>query len=687
MNLLEAACPNFPKDRKVIHTTNFEKFFKIIDGVLYVPSVKILMSNFLELDRYIESVNAFAKMWDPKENLRDLWDEKNLIKTTGDSEEKCINVIDNILYNVDWKYIACDIETSDVCWDHNELLLIGFAVKPYMSFVVSIFTPRVLEHLQKLFDCKDKIFIWHNGKFDTGRLKYLVNINARVDEDTMLMHYVGINEKRGTHGLKDLGPLYLQAPQWDDELQKFKKYWCAKNKIKLSEFTYDMLPRDTLIPYLHMDCLATYRLWQTFKNLMNPMTFNIYRTLCKASNVFRDIEVRGNYIDRDYLSTLADELDQKIVGAERDLKKAVERYWNPVKYMKESGAKSYPDKFNFKSPKQLKWILSQVTGRNLDKTDKEVLDQLLSDYPEEPFIKAVTDLRKYNKQMDTYVIGLRPMINRDSRIRCSYNLHGTETGRLSSSDPNMQNIPRDKTIKNLFVAAPGRCLVQLDYSQAELRVLAWVSQDEHLKDVYRKGEDLHSAMALKMFGPNFNKEQRVMAKTINFGIPYGRGPGSLCDVFKISYGEAKSLVQDWYAAAPQVETFVKEMRSLPGRGIEYRTIFGRARHFIITNDNANAVENESINFSIQSPASDCTLHSIIEIHDWLKENNIDAYICNTVHDSIIIDCIDNKEVVKKVSEKAKEIMESVPAKYLTHPALDFPFVADVSVGYKWGELE
>lgn len=242
-------------------------------------------------------------------------------------------------------------------------------------------------------------------------------------------------------------------------------------------------------------------------------------------------------------------------------------------------------------------------------------------------------------------------------------------------------------IKNLFIAPPGYALVQFDYSQAELRTLAWLSQDEYLRETYREGKDLHDAMALKIFGPDFTKEQRVAAKTVNFGIPYGRGPGSIRGKLHMSMGEATKLVRDWYAAAPGAKRFVDKMRKVPYNPEPYTTVFGRQRHYIVTMDNRNHVENEAVNFPVSSTASDLTMLSLCSIHDQLIAEGIDARIVNTVHDSIIIECVDDPKVLKRVVEIGTSTMANMPKKYLVEPALDFPFKADAEIGYKWGGLQ
>lgn len=681
IKIVDAICPDLPADRKVATTMNFERWFKIVNGTLHVPSEHALRGNFMLMDKLIDALHNF-EVYGGTEGL---WDDSKVNGITYYDADECMAAIDFLkTQNV----LAVDIETRDTGYDGNKILLIGFAYSDYDCIVIANNEPHVMRNLQFLFSRENIVFIWHNGKFDTTREKYLADLDARIDEDTMLQHYVGINERKGTHGLKDLAPLYLQAPQWDDELQNYKKKWCAQHKIKLADFKYDMIPFSILIPYLYRDCCATFQLKKRFDKLMRPGSEWIYRKLVKAANVFKDIEVAGCLVDEDYLYELQDELDTRILAAERHVKEEAARTWDPFAYGCDTGAKTCPKEFSHKSPKQLKWMLERVTGKVMTSTDKEALDKLAEEFPDVPFIRAIMELRKYNKYMDTYVMGIQAVMNPDKRVRCTFNLHGTETGRLSCSEPNMQNIPRMKLIKNLFVAPEGYKLVQLDYSQAELRVLAYLSQDEYLIKTYQDGRDLHDAMAEKIFGPDFNKEQRVAAKTINFGIPYGRGPGSMASKMGMSVQQATQTIRDWYKAAPGAKKYVDSMRRAPYQpGEPFTTVFGRQRHYIITMDNRNHVENEAVNFPISSIASDLTMLSVCDIHDKLLEEGLDARIVNTVHDSIIIECIDEPAALKRVVEIGTTVMAEMPKKYLVNPVLNFPFKADAEIGRSWGDLE
>lgn len=686
---------NLPDNRHIVETKDPEKFYRVLSDTLYIPTLKhVRMHLKTESDKLSESLNGFAADL-PQEEI---YNWKNL-KTKDFSTETDALVLINYLKLQ--KLIACDIETKDLTYIDNKYLAVGFAWKMDNAASITCFTPKVIKALQELFSLKSITWIWHNGKFDITRSKAIKNMNldCRIDEDTMLMHYVGINEKRGTHGLKYLGGLYLQAPSWEEELDNYKKVWCRQNKIKLADFTYDMIPASILVPYLHKDVIATFRLYHLFKKIMRPDSEFIYRKLIDASNTFRDVEVHGALADVEYIKTLDGKLERRIERVNRAIAKLAEMHWDPEKYQEDTGAKTSPEKFLITSPKQLKWLLEQFILMPVAGTGKEEMKELLGQYSAilelwndkmlvggehyakkaMQFLRLVSKVRKLEKMHKTYVVGLQKQIESDGRVRSSYNLHGTETGRLSSSDPNMQNIPRDKTIKNIFVAPKGKVFVQLDYSQAELRVLAVLSDDKWLKQVYYDGKDLHDAVSIEMFGPNFTKEQRVRAKGINFGIAYGRGAASLAGEFRISMSEANKLIDKWFKPMPKVKVFLNDWKNRPLQGKECKTVFNRIRKYIITYDNKTHVQNESVNFPIQSTASDLTLFSLIEISKRIKGL---GNIVITVHDSIIIETTTLN--APKVRDIAVEVMRDIPKLFLK---TDVPFKADAEIGYKWGALQ
>lgn len=698
---VRAICPDISEDKQVKTSHDQFSWFKIIRATnsLIIPPLNYVKSNMVVLDKTVEAITAFAHSEEDTPEYD--WDNLNLYEAY--TEEDILRTIATVRKVAQGNLLACDIETRRIEWEDNKLLSLGFATDIdtcYAIYNIPVIgangeghSTAVWEALEGLFGDENITFIWHNGKFDCGRLKYLCNLDARIDEDTMLKHYCAINEKRGTHGLKDLGQLYLQAPAWEDELDRIKKDYCKVNKMRLGDFMYDDIPTSVLIPYMQRDCIATMRLYHVFNKLGRPEAEFIYRKLIEASNVYMRVELAGVRLDVDYLEDLEYELEQELKVATKHLDEVAAQIWDPMEYAAKTKARAkLGDQFNIKSPKQLKWMLEKVLGYPVPSTDAATIEMLVDEVDAgvitnpmaRDFLSAISSVRKNSKYMDTYVQGLRECMCRDMRIRGTFNLHGTETGRLSSSNPNMQNIPRDKKIKNLLCATPGYKLLQLDYSQAELRVLALLSKDPWLIKVYVDGKDLHDAVATDMFGPNFDKEQRVMAKTINFGIAYGRGPGSIAQTFKKSMSEARAIIDKWFKPMPYVKAWIDGRRAMAKRGEPCVTIFGRERHFVITNEDLNHIQNEYINTPIQSVASDFTMFSLMDIDKFIREEELDARIVTTVHDSIIIEVRDEKELVDRVANKCLEIMANTPLKYI--PDCPVPFKADAEVGYAWGKL-
>ena len=535
---VRVVCPDISDDKQVKSSHDQFSWFRIVraTNTLVIPPLNYIKTNMLILDKTVEAIQAFAysELGAPEYD----WENLNLYEAS--TFEDILQMIDTVRKVAQGRDIGVDIETRRIEWEDNKLLSIGFATDEstcYALYNIPIKGARggedisenyneVWQALEDLFTDPNINFVWHNGKFDCSRLKYLCNLDARIDDDTMLYHYCAVNEKRGTHGLKDLGQLYLQAPAWDDELDKIKREYCKQHKIRLGDFMYDDIPTSVLVPYMQRDCIATLRLKRVLQRLGRPETSFIYSKLIEASNVFMRVEWNGVRLGMYYLEDLEFELEKELEGATKRLNEVSATIWDPQQYSHDTGAKvKLTDEFNIKSPKQLKWMLQQVLGYPVPSTDAATIDMLIDDVDAglitnpraKDFLQAIASVRKNSKYMDTYVQGMRECVCRDLRIRGTFNLHGTETGRLSSSSPNMQNVPRDKKIKNLLCATPGYKLVQMDYSQAELRVLALLSRDPYLVSVYVNGKDLHDAVATEMFGPNFDKEQRVMAKTINFG--------------------------------------------------------------------------------------------------------------------------------------------------------------------------
>lgn len=596
-------------------------------------------------------------------------------------------------------YLAADIETGGFNPRGDLTLVLSVAWTPNRVAVFPInhpldrdrdlwdnpLLPLSEDAFRYLLEEPGPRWIWHNGKFDTSFF-HALGIKARVDEDCMLMHYA-LNEQRGTHDLGQLGSDYIGAPDWKS---KMIQEAVEKGYIESKNDSFAKIPPQILYPYNSRDADVTYQLfWELKKELEKPGNEGLVRLynhlLMEASHFLQEVEAYGIYVGTDHLDQ-ADEVYRARAEVERhDILKVVEPLWDPNAYAKAT-RRGMPKGgvFNPGSPYHKLYILRDVLGYRIANTRKDTLEDL----PKNDLVDALLQWMKTNKVITTYIEGVQRRIDHDGRIHCTFMIHGTVTGRLSSRNPNMQNVPRDGYIRNIFQAAPGKKLIEFDYSQAELRVLAVFSDDDFLKEVYYTGRDLHDEVSKAIF-PGWDKntplgfEQRVRAKFLNFGIAYGRGAKSIHEEFGMPMAEASAMVREWFRRAPKAAKYIEETRRAPQEGRVLKTPFGRRRRFgLVTRDNLVPIQNEAINFPIQSTASDLTLLSAIRMHENLV-NRWDAHIVNLVHDSILIEVWEETDV-DAVVEYVKEVMSTLPGKILH---TDVPFEVEAKVGKRWGDFK
>ena len=655
------------KDIKWEYAHNVEAYLKVVDGKLQLPSPKWLQFHLNYLDNVIEAISAFKSG-----QLTGVACDMTSFKTkTIDDPTEAVNCLRTLR---ELKHFSIDIETDNTLpdKDKNKILMIGLAYSDHEAvvFMRKCFGNKLFRILfQNFLNDKSHVFILHNGIFDRSRTKILEDIDIRIDEDTLLQHYCGINEHKGTHGLKGLAQLYLGFDEWEKPLDDWKRQYCRANKIKLKDFQYGYFPQDTLAHYCGIDVIATYRLHFLFKKLMRESSLNIYYKLIEASKYYADITSRGMLLDVDYWYKIRDELETERESLEKELDNIM------------PGVK-------VTSPKQLlAWLQDHFPNDGILSTDKYTMEDLIIAHPDDPAVTKILEYRKVDKLLKTYVYGLWDRKDTNNIIHGEFKLHGTETGRLSSSNPNMQNIPRDSFIKKLFIARPGYTLIQMDYSQAELRVLAYISNDKSLIQCYVDGRDLHTEIQKRLFKDKYDahdKDQRVIAKTINFGIPYGRTAPGMASKLKISLAEANKYLNDWFENAPDVKKYIEQCHrmALSDPQDVYYTAFGRARHYFVTSSNKNHVANQAVNFPISSTANDLTIYSLCKIGHYIENNKLDAYIVNTVHDSIVIEV--RPDQAKQLALKCQDIMATTPKKML--PNVTLPFRADADTGNCYGDM-
>jgi DNA polymerase-1 len=558
--------------------------------------------------------------------------------------------------------LALDIETSGFNPRQDSILCLSVS---YTANKAVVFPGPLLEKYPKRFGrffSSPTVFVWHNGKFDTSFLRQ-AGFPARVDEDTMLMHFALSEGVREEHGLKPLAADLLGAePNYDAEVKRY---------LKRKSDSYSVVPKQVLYKYCARDTDHTFQLYQLFVQDLNKqpsLNYAYEHVMLPASNFLQEVEKYGVYVNRNALTELRKELQAELAEQLRILQE-------------ESGNKF----LNPNSPQQMKEAL-QTYGYNVHSTRAEVI----KDLDESELTVALSAYRKASKMLGTYVEGVHERIENDGRVHSTYLIHGTATGRLSSRNPNMQNVPRDSHVRNIFQAPPDKALVELDYSQAELRVLAYLSNDPGLRQVYETGRDLHDEVSKQLF-PGWEeykdtprgREQRVRAKFVNFGIAYGRGAESIVAEFKIPMATARLMIQRWWRAYPEAHRYIFTARRAIRQGA-LESPFGRRRRFALIPDNkhsVNALENEAANFVIQSTASDLTLLSAMHMHDELVQR-WDAHIINLVHDSILIEC--QPAEAEEVGAYAQGVMEATPWDELQW---SFPFTADYKIANRWGDLK
>jgi len=347
--------------------------------------------------------------------------------------------------------------------------------------------------------------------------------------------------------------------------------------------------------------------------------------------------------------------------------------------------------FNIKSPKQLGEVLFQSLGLKGGKktktgysTNEAVLNSLQGKHA---IIEKILEYREYQKILSTYVDPLLKLANADekSRIYTSFGQTGTATGRLSSRDPNLQNIPvRSKlgrSVREAFVAKEGYKLVSIDYSQIELRLLAHFSQDAALLEAFNNGVDIHLATSTVLFGEALAKEKRGFAKSVNFGLLYGMGPKKLSEELGISSPEAKEIITNYFASFPTVKNFLESIQERVKIDGYVETILKRRRLFDYESANGMqkaAFMRESVNTVFQGSAADLIKLSMNQIDSMIQDENLDAFMLLQIHDELIFEV--KEEKVEEISKHFVHIMENVLK-------LDVPLDCSVSVGDSWGELK
>jgi len=546
------------------------------------------------------------------------------------------------------------------------------------GFAQAEFSPEeALAGLRDAFTRRVGTLVAHNLKFDLHQMLNLgVELGAAAFADTMIAAWM-LNPSTGGYGL-DAQTLKVLA------LEKIPTSKLIGKEAARQAMTE--VPLNLLTEYACEDVDATLRLWEVLEQELksDAKVEHLFHSLeMPLLRVLAHMERAGVHIDSEYLADLAAEVQQKISAIERQIHALAGQ------------------EFNIGSPKQLGGVLfenlkvheavgfkGKLARTTLGyKTDAAVLEQ----FQGHPVVALVQEYRELSKLLNTYILVLPQLVKKSTgRIHTSFHQIGTATGRLSSSDPNLQNIPvrteLGKKVRQAFCASEAESVIlSIDYSQVELRVMAHLAQDETMIAAFRSGADIHLQTAARILGKapeQVTPEERGNAKTINFGIIYGMGAQRLAREQKIPLAEAKSFIERYFLNFAGVYRYLEEQRQTARLKGVVHTFFGRPRPVNLSAafnpGEVKALENIAINSPIQGTAADIMKMGMLRAADALQKSGLRARMLLQVHDELVLEC--PREEVDATATLLKNALEG---------AVEFsiPLVADVGVGRNWLEAK
>jgi DNA polymerase-1 len=637
----------------------------------------------------------------------------------------------------DARVVSCDIETLGFMFSPHgaEILTVAFcALAEDGSGCGTILTADFLREHMEVFDWmeqRQKPIVFHNAKFDVQHLSNFLGRELLLYhncEDTMLMHYA-LDERPSNryrvHGLKMLSRVYFDAPDYEIPMGKWiEDYTSEEDKLVKVRMMKDLMHYqflDTWYTARLRDALEEERLERADTEAENVHRF-VRDTLMPATLALAEIERHGVPVRAQYFKDMLERIETVLV---EELKVLQEQ----VRIITEGEI----TEFNPNSPKQVKKVIYEHAGcvvpqggavgryayKNKGKqtTEKDVLKVLASIAKKEGrdliamCLQGILSYRQKSKVLGTYVKG---MIDRCgvvddegwSIIHANFFTAGTSTGRLSCANPNLQNIPDashvGEDVRSGFAAPDGYVLVEADYSQLELRVAGLFSEDEALLDVYRDGRDIHQEVAYNLWQKpkdQVTKYERYLAKCLNFGLVYGRGPRSIAtgpemDMLENMRGarwspkEVEAYYNKFLRGFPRLVEWMQEMKDSVRIEYNVSTPFGNYRRFqFIPTGEWHRVERQAVNTPIQGFASLMCTDALRRIHCRLRDEGIDARILFTVHDSIVLLVREDQATVGKVSEIVfYEMEQNLPPL----PGVEWsmlPFKAEIEIKRTWGGKE
>ncbi len=516
--------------------------------------------------------------------------------------------------------------------------------------------------------------IGQNIKFDfIVFYKHGIRLNSM--EDTMLMSYV-LDAGKNRHNMDTLSEIHL-----NHKPIKFKELVGSGKK----EINFSQVELDKAKDYAAEDADITYRLYKKFyKSLKSEKMTHIYEIFEKPLiEILAFMEIEGVKVDNKFLKSLSLKFTKKIEKTQKNIFKISKK------------------EFNIASPKQLGEIIYnelKITGLKKTKkgsfaTSATVLEDLA--FKGHDFAKLVLDWRQLSKLKNTYSDSLPEHLNPTTkRVHTSFLLAATTTGRLASSDPNLQNIPikteDGRDIRKAFIAEKDNLLVSADYNQIEMRILADLADVRELKKAFKKNEDIHSLTASQIFNTDIkkvDKDQRRKAKAINFGIIYGISQYGLAKQINVSNYEAEEFLNSYFAKFPEIKVYMENTIKFCRKNGYVNNIFGRRSHFNSINDKnfnvRNFQERAAINAPIQGSASEIMRMAMIRLDKKLKEQkSLKSRMLLQIHDELIFEV--EKNEIKKITKIIKEEMIGVAIS--DYHSFSIPLTVDINSGDNWGAL-
>ena len=583
-------------------------------------------------------------------------------------------------------FCAIDIETDSLNIEEANLIGISLCYNEDYSYYIpldhknlsdrskvsnQISLDLVLESIKKLCIDSSILKIGQNIKYDIRVLKKY-DVEFQSIADTMLMSY-SLDNGLTRHGMDDLAFLHFNHTNI-----KYKDLTGSGKK----QITFDYVDIHKATNYAAEDALITLKLFKFFEiRLAREKSSFVYQKLDKPLiEVLSSMESSGIKIDRNYLKKLSNEFQNQSLKLEDKIFKITKK------------------DFNIASPKQLGEILFIEMGIKGDKktksgsysTDSSILEDLA--HQGYDIAKNVLEWRELTKLRTTYTEALSEQaIKSTNRIHTSYSTATTLTGRLSSNDPNLQNIPirteKGKKIRNAIISEPKNKLVSFDYSQIELRLAAEISKDQNFTEAFIQGKDIHSSTAKEIFNikdKDLTAEHRRKAKAINFGIIYGISPYGLAKQLSISNSDGKKYIEEYFSRYPKIKDYMEYQIKFAKTNNYVETIFGRRCKIKGINDKNFALrgfaERQSINAPIQGTASDIIKLSMIAIHEKILEKKLNAKMLLQVHDELVFE-IEDKYLDESIPI-IKKIMEQT---HLNYKHFVVPLNVDYGTGVNWSE--